>query len=160
MARRKSNVRKIKRRRARRNHILQEQLVDKLKKNSPDREIAFKPTDGAERMSEVLERFVEPYREDDETEDTYRKLLNIGAVAWNLASTPFEKRERILDNIFMDMNEEAKDANRKIVNILMDRKKRLFFHDKRIIVGVDVKVYGNEWHLSVVSRPADGMKSE
>jgi hypothetical protein len=47
-----------------------------------------------EKMSEVLEQFVEPYWEElPDTADDFRKILTIGVAAWNAALLPEDEQK-------------------------------------------------------------------
>ena len=64
----------------------------------PGTQVLYEPA-GREKMSEVLEDFVEPYRDLADTDDAFRKLLNLGMLAWNAALMPEDQRRAMIDEM-------------------------------------------------------------
>ncbi len=62
----------------------------------PGSRVVYEPT-GREKMSEVLDDFIEPYQEVADNEDSYRKLLNLAVLAWNAALLPEDQRRTAID---------------------------------------------------------------
>ncbi len=56
--------------------------------------------DGIEKMSKVLEEFVEPYMDMATDEQGYRTVLTLGMLAWNAALLPASGRISGLDDFF------------------------------------------------------------
>jgi len=102
-------------------------------------------------MSDVLEEFVEPYRQFAETEDAYRKLLMLAIVAWNV--TLFAEKDRLssLDELLATLPEEAREDGREIIRELMARKQRFFSQHRRMIIDFELTGTAEDWHLSVMS---------
>jgi hypothetical protein len=54
---------------------------------------------GEQRMSEVLEAFIEPYLGLADTDNGQRVLLEIASLAWNAAILPENERQAMLDEL-------------------------------------------------------------
>src|SRR4051812_46828121 len=57
----------------------------------PGSKVVYEPA-GREKMSEVLEDFIEPYRDMADGENALRKLLTLALLAWNAALLPEDRR--------------------------------------------------------------------
>ena len=103
---------------------------------------------GREKMSEVLEDFVEPYRELADTQDALRKLLNLGMLAWNAALLPEDQRQAIIDEILAAGLSRASEAERaqarELVEALVRRKEELFAANRRAIVSFELTHRGDD----------------
>jgi hypothetical protein len=120
----------------------------------PDAKIVYNPA-GREKMSAVLEEFVEPYRDSASTYDEFRKLLMLGSLAWNAALLPEDKRramiEETLEAGFSRAGAADRAAVREIVERLVRRKLEHFAANKRAIVSFELTDRGDDFHLSVAS---------
>lgn len=123
-------------------------------KSLPFKEIVVSPS-GEVTMSEVLEDFIEPYRESNETKGSMRTLLTIGIIAWNLALSPESKRQEMIDRVFnkdlLKGDKRLKADIQELIDELIARKNRYFSENKRMIVDFELKELGSEYHLSVAS---------
>jgi hypothetical protein len=110
---------------------------------------------GLEKMSELLERFVEPFLSKSKTRDEYRELLAIGAVAWNVALFPKESRLAELDDAARQLRFSKADQPEflGLLQELMDRKDRYFSTIKRAIVSYEVIDTPDGFNLFVISTP-------
>ena len=120
----------------------------------PGVELVIDPP-GHERMSEVLEGFVEPYREFAPSEDAYRKLLMLALVAWNAAILPEGQRQALIDETLGvglpgATEEDSADA-RRLIEDLIRRKLDHFAANKRMILSFELTDRGHDFHLSVMS---------
>jgi hypothetical protein len=149
VSRAKSKRHKKKRRDQRR--ALRRTLTQRVKRNFPDQKVIVGPTSDGIKMSDVLEEFVEPYRQFAETEDAYRKLLMLAIVAWNV--TLFAEKDRLssLDELLATLPEEAREDGREIIRELMARKQRFFSQHRRMIIDFELTGTAEDWHLSVMS---------
>jgi len=128
-------------------------LKQQVEKNLPDKDlIVVRSRDGI-KMSQVLERFVEPYMEQVKTEDAYRKLLSIAVAVWNVALLPSEKRLAYLNGLQAMLPDEVRDEGKKTVVELLERKEKHFSHYRRMIIDFDVADTGSGWYISVISTP-------
>jgi len=123
-------------------------------KSLPFKEIVVSPS-GEVKMSEVLEDFVEPYRESPETKESMRRLLTLGTIAWNLALSPESKRQGMIDRVFnkdlLNGDEKLKAEIQGLIEELIARKNRYFSENRRMIVDFELKELGNDYHISVAS---------
>ncbi|MFM8307537.1 MAG: hypothetical protein ACKN87_10880, partial [Microcystis aeruginosa] len=103
-------------------------------KSLPFKEIVVSPS-GEVTMSEVLEDFIEPYRESNETKESMRRLLTLGTIAWNLAFLPESKRQEMIDRVFnkdlLNGDERLKADIQELIDELIARKNRYFSENKR-----------------------------
>ncbi len=106
-------------------------------------------------MSEVLMDFVEPYLEFADTEEDFRKLLTLAAIAWNASFLSKEEQQDIVDSILDEgipgATEELKTGLKEIVNMLIARKKAYFSQYTRRIIDFELTDIGRGYHLSVAS---------
>ncbi len=122
---------------------------------SPFRELQLVMGGGKEKMSDVLDDFIEPYVEDAESEDSYRKLLTLAILAWNVALLPEAKQpamvEQLIGEGFSAAPRKVKRELRDFVNVLVARKKRFFSANRRFIIDSELTKTEEGYHLSVVS---------
>jgi hypothetical protein len=116
------------------------------------KELVVQPS-GKEKMSEVLEAFVEPYRDAAKTFQAYQALITVGIVAWNAALTPKNKRRGMLDDALEAAFPSDDPVNRQIfqgiVNELVERKERHFPENKRFILSYQLSENRDNYHLAV-----------
>ena len=130
-------------------------LSKKLSKNSSffDKVIVSPP--GEAKMSEVLEEFIEPYREVDETLKETIRLLTLATLAWNMALFAPEQQQEMMDQVLTDElvegDQELKAEIQELIKELIRRKNRYFSQYKRMIVDFELKDQGNGYYLSVAS---------
>ena len=130
-------------------------LKQKLRKNSSsfDKMIVSPPEEV--KMSEVLEEFVEPYKEFAETKKATRRLLTLATVAWNMTLFSPSEQQKMMEQFFTDeiveANQELKAEIQKLIKELMERKNRYFSQYKRMIVDFELIDQGNGYYLSVAS---------
>jgi len=105
---------------------------------------------GQEKMSEVLVRFVEPYARFAETEEDYRRLYSVAALAWNAALLPTEERSTLYDLIHQSMP-FAEDSTKLVIDELIHRKERYFAEYSRMIMHYDLKMMRDDVYVTVVS---------
>jgi hypothetical protein len=121
----------------------------------PNAEIRFEPK-GQAKMSEVLEDFVEPYRDEiDDTIEAQTKLLTVAILAWNAALLPEEERqgmvEQLLEEGLQGVPQETKRGLGEIVAGLIERKLAHFAEYKRPIIDFELTETGSGYHLPVMS---------
>jgi hypothetical protein len=130
-------------------------LEQKLRKESfPFDGLVVSPA-GEVKMSEVLEDFVEPYRESAQTEKEIRRLLTLATVAWNASFIPPEGQQEMIDQLFTDElvegDQELRAEIQDLIRVLIGRKNRYFSQYSRMIVDFELTDTGNGYHLSVAS---------
>lgn len=120
----------------------------------PGSQVVYDPA-GREKMSEVLEDFIEPYRDLADSEDTFRKLLLLGTLAWNAALLPEDERRAMIDEILGAGLPGASEADRahagELIEGLVRRKQEHFAANRRAILSFEVTDTGDGFHLSVAS---------
>ena len=142
-------VRKIKHRRRKRGAAAN--LRRRVQKGFPDQEVVVGEGRDGVKMSQVLEEFIEPYREFADTEEAFRKLLVTAVVAWNTALFPAEEREAHLEKVLEAFPEEVRADGKAIISELMERKERYFSEYRRMIIDYEVMDTGEGYHLVVIS---------
>ena len=120
----------------------------------PGSRVVYEPV-GPEKMSVVLENFIEPYRELADTEDGFRNLLDLGMLAWNAALLPEGERRAMIDKILAAGLSRASEADRaqarELIEALVRRKEEHFAANRRVIVSINVTDRGDDYYLSVAS---------
>ncbi len=121
--------------------------------------------EGVEKMSEVLETFVEPYLDFADSRADREKLFTIAVAAWNLAFMPEEKRSAIIQEMIavgVDKKDMlAQQDMRAILNEMIARKLTLFSDNHRLIINFQLQESKDTFHLSVAStltEPPDSRK--
>jgi hypothetical protein len=103
------------------------------------------------KMSEIFEQFMEPYRDFDETEDAFRKLITLSILSWNMMLFPKKDREAKLEELLTSFPEDIRREGHGIIEQMMSRKERLFSNYRRAILGYELMDTGDGWHLSIAS---------
>lgn len=120
----------------------------------PGSQVVHEPA-GQEKMSEVLEDFIAPYRGLAETEDAFRKLLHLAVLAWDAALMPEDKREAMITDClgagFSRASEADRAQARELIEALVRRKLEHFAANRRTIISFEVTDTGDGFHLSVAS---------
>jgi len=106
---------------------------------------------GEAKMSEVLLEFIEPYGNTCGSEEEFKKLIGLGAVAWNAAFYSGGEREQFLQEMMATIPPEARQAMRALVDEMIRRKETYFAGNTRVIVDYQVTMTPNGPHLSVMS---------
>jgi hypothetical protein len=121
--------------------------------------------EGVEKMSEVLETFVEPYLDFADSCADREKLFTIAVAAWNLTFMPEEKRPAIIKEMIavgVDKKDMlAQQDMRAILNEMIARKLTLFSDNQRLIINFQLQESKDKFHLSVAStltEPPDSRK--
>jgi len=108
--------------------LAKKRLTKRLKKKRSDtaklprNAVVVNAPAGAEKMSEVIEEFVEPYLNMAQTEDSLGKLLTLAISAWNAALLPPAKREKFLQELGQTLPMEQRDDFRTVLDPLIQRK--------------------------------------
>ena len=136
-----------------------EGLTRKLKEGPlAEADLVVNPA-GAEKMSDVLERFVEPFRGPVESRDDFHKLLYLATAAWNVALLPAGQRAQALDDLigrgFRGTPADVVAEIRTILGAMIAHKLAHFPANRRFIVAFDLQGTGEDYHLSVASSLPD-----
>lgn len=140
----------------------QEKALKKFQKqlkrgNEEAIEIVSNPA-GQEKMSAVLEAFVEPYLPETRTYEEQHMLFSMAVVAWNLALFPEANRQAELEK-FLQLLSKPNDSSvrqemKELLEEMVERKQLFFADNKRHIVSFELERAGKTNHLSVASTPA------
>ncbi|MFI5453990.1 MAG: hypothetical protein ACHRXM_00920 [Isosphaerales bacterium] len=116
---------------------------------------------GLEKMSDVLEDFVDPYIDMAADARSFRSLLALGVAAWNAALLPVDRRMAVIDDALRDRKESGANLDffRAIIQNLIDRKLAHFSANRRAILGFDLKDTGDGYYLRVVSSIPNAARS-
>ena len=148
--------RKTKRRRQRKRKRKQyESLKSKVEQRPlPEDKIVIDPS-GAERMSEVLLEFVEPYLEFADTEEAHQTLLMMAIMAWNASLYSDGEGQDMIDRVLQKATsaapEELRTDLREIMSALIARRRRDFSEYTRAIVDFELTDTGKGYRLLVAS---------
>jgi hypothetical protein len=143
----------------RRRHPKKPEKLEKLQRKiaqGPYKDYKLLPaSEDAEKMSVILRKFVEPYIEFTNSEESYRKLITLAVLAWNASLLPEKDAQVMIDDVFkkgLPKSETELIAGlREIVDSLVARKKAYFSKYRRQIIDFDVEDLGNQYYISVAS---------
>ena len=151
-------------RRRRRRRQRQQKRFDGLRRKidegplRDEKKVVFIEPKGHVKMSEVLEAFVEPYVDEVDSEEDYRKLLGLAIAAWNVALFPEDKRQDMIDQVIESVSagDDVLKANlTEIMSELTERKQKYFRKYRRMIVDFELRDTGRGYELQVVSTLED-----
>jgi hypothetical protein len=105
------------------------------------------------KMSQRLIQVAQPYLNDGDNLDEYRKELSLASTAWNLSLFPPDSRE---EHMMKSLDPHAiEEEDRQLIaqhlRELVRRKERLFPEDRRLIAKVDVLDEGESVRVLVTS---------
>ncbi len=160
MAKRKlSRARKRKRKKQKRQQRAQprgvaaryNKMIQRLQESGLEgQEIVYAP-EQAEKMSEVLLDFIEPYREFADTTEAMRRLITTALVAWNTALLPEAEQAESLKQMSKAIPADTVDDFYAIVGDMIERKNRFFADYTRHILDYELTDTGDSYHVSVIS---------
>jgi hypothetical protein len=133
-----------------------EEFKQKVRQGSSSDKLVIVDSPETEKMSDVLQEFIAPYRKHIKNVQNYRDLLTIAVAAWNSSLVSNSERQELINELlnndkFKDDPELQQDI-KGILNDLVARKKKYFFNNKRLITNFQLKsIDNNECHLSVAS---------
>jgi hypothetical protein len=102
-------------------------------------------------LSGALGQLIEPYRHEADSLDSFKALVGIGALAWNLAPLPELERDKHFADGLRKLDVPDPEMLRSLIQDLIRRKQRLFPHDQRMIVGYEITLTPAGPHLMVAS---------
>jgi hypothetical protein len=110
---------------------------------------------GMPKMSEIFQEFIDPYSESANDYKSRIKLLEVAAMAWNLAILPEADRQLMLKQTIQMMVDQAgsqiESDIRGILDELMARKLKYFADCKRLVVDFNLEETRSGFQLSVAS---------
>jgi hypothetical protein len=117
---------------------------------------------GEQKMSEVLEAFVEPYFGLASTDDGHRVLVHLASLAWNAALLPENERQTLLNQAVESglpgFQGQAREELQDLLANMIARKLAFFDDNKRFILSVEL-TGGKGGYLSVASTSASSSDS-
>jgi hypothetical protein len=134
-----------------------ERFKKRVESNQKDKQVVLAPKPkGMKKLSEVLQEFIEPYVDDEDTYEERFELLEDAIIVWNASLLPEEKRQGFIEEFF-DLTADPLDKEDvAITNILklfikelMDRKLELYANDNRFIKDFQLTEHELGFHLSV-----------
>jgi hypothetical protein len=112
---------------------------------------------GTEKMSEVILRFAEPFK------DAYgmvsKAMLEIAIIIWNASFMPEEMQRKALEDVVSVFPQDDREARRDmllIAQMLLERKKQYFSENKRLIMDYHIRESADSIHIDVVSTLPEG----
>ena len=119
-------------------------------------QVMVNPT-GTEKMSEVILRFAEPFKDNDGL--VPRAMLEIAIILWNASFMPSDMQRKAVDDIVNVFPRDDSEARREILrtaHMLLERKKQHFSDNKRMIMDYHITESAHSIHLDVVSTIPEG----
>jgi len=116
---------------------------------------------GTEKMSEVILRFAEPFKDDDGL--VPRAMLEIAIIMWNASFMPMEMQKKAVEDIVNVFPRDDREARREMLltaHMLLERKKQHFSDNKRMIIDYHITESAHSIHLDVVSTVPEGYHPE
>lgn len=140
-------------------------MVEKIKQQSRSsdyggmvKDVIIEP-EGYEKMSDILNEFIEPYLGTVNNISDYKSLVMMSIIAWNASLLLIDKQEEALElmtsELFANVPAEIEDDMRSIINKLITHKNKYFSSIKRFIFDYTARDTGKGYHLSVVSSLID-----
>jgi len=131
-------------------------LFDKIKKSNdlPGAKIVIEPK-GAEKMSEVIMDFAQPFLIESKDEESARKAIGLAILIWNVSLLPESDQDNLIQEICSGLSpsNDATDFSTAMhyVNMLLERKKKYFPNNKRAIIDYQISGSGKSRRLDVAS---------
>ena len=123
-------------------------------------QVMVNPT-GTEKMSEVILRFAEPFKDNDGL--VPRAMLEIAIILWNASFMPSDMQRKAVDdivNVFPRDDSEARREMLRTAHMLLERKKQHFSDNKRMIMDYHITESAHSIYLDVVSTIPEGYHPE
>ena len=116
------------------------------------RKLLYEP-EGYEKMSEVVQDFIEPYMEYATTRETMGRLILLAILAWNASMLPDDKAKAIVKGAVnsQPLSKSDREMMIRVLEELIQRKKKHFAHYTRQILDYDLTETEDGFHLSIVS---------
>ena len=116
---------------------------------------------GTEKMSEVIFRFVEPFKDDDGL--VSKAMLEIAIIIWNASFMPKDMQMKAMADIINVFPRDDREARREmffIAHMLLERKKQYFSDNQRMIMDYHITESAHSIHVDVVSTVPEGYDPE
>ncbi len=125
----------------------------------PGQQVVVVRNQGAS-LSGALTQLVAPFMEMATNVGRCERLMQIGALAWNVALLPEVERQELVAEAAAAWLEAGPAGSEQFVleiavflRLLIDRKETLYPNDKRFIAGVHVTTTESRYHITVAAMP-------
>jgi hypothetical protein len=145
--------RKVRNRRGQRRLTIGEDLQKKVRDRMDGKEVTIIESADGVKMSEVLKAFIQPYMDFADTEESFKKLVTIAVVAWNISLLPRSEQVKSVNDLLKSLPPDVRADTKSILRELMRRKKKYFAEFRRMIIEFEVVDTKNGFHLTVISTP-------
>ena len=122
----------------------------------PNTQVLVNPV-GTEKMSEVILRFAEPFKDQDGL--IPRAMLEIAIILWNASFMPSAMQRKAVEDVVNVLPSENTEARRELFVIaqrLLERKKRYFSDNQRMIMDYHITESAHSIHVDVMSTVPEG----
>ena len=112
---------------------------------------------GTEKMSEVIFRFAEPFKDEDGM--LPKAMLEIAIILWNASFMPNERQKQALEDVINVLPTDDLEARREMAfmaHMLLERKQQYFSDNKRLIMDYHITESAHGINLDVVSTLPEG----
>lgn len=99
----------------------------------------------------VIEEFAQPLLENCQTPEEWRKAFTVAIVGWNYALLDEAGERGALQEVLGTAPGLDEEAFHRIMEVLVERKRKLFPHINRFVVDHDLRFVGGNPYLSVAS---------
>ena len=112
---------------------------------------------GTEKMSEVIFRFAEPFK--DEYGMVPKEMLEIAIILWNASFMPSDMQRKAVEDVVNVLPSENTEARRELFFIahrLLERKKQYFSDNQRMIMDYHITESAHGIYVDVMSTVPEG----
>ena len=107
------------------------------------------------KMSEVILEFAKPFLDECEDEASEKKSIALAILIWNVSLFPEKDREWEIEKVCSKLSpsDDANDFSALMgyVDIMLERKKKYYSDNKRVIIKYQISGYGKNRRLDVAS---------
>ncbi len=123
-----------------------------------DHEFVYAPQQ-AEKMSEVLRDFIEPYIEFTDITEAMHRLISVALVAWNTALLPEAEQAESLKQVSKALPADAVDDFYAVVGEMIERKNTVFAEYTRNILDYELTDTGDGYRAATIGVLYDNSSS-
>ena len=152
MAKKKGRKKKRKMRRPKPEPERNTTLVPRLREQGllKDQEILYEP-EGFEKTSAMVLELIEPYMEYPAGRENFEALIRLAIMAWNISMLPDGGLQVIIDKVAEDTPVFEREGIADLLEEVMERKRKLFPYNTRIISGHELTETEDGYNLAVAS---------
>ena len=122
----------------------------------PNTQVLVNPV-GTEKMSEVILRFAEPFKDHDGL--VPRAMLEIAIILWNASFMPSAMQRKAVEDVVNVLPSDNPEARREmffIAHMLLERKKQYFSDNQRMIMDYHITESAHSIYVDVMSTVPEG----